>query len=166
MTVAGTAMTLPRRRGVRGMHALPGGWQEAWGRCPCAWAGISTQTPPPRQGRNSQGGWQAAPQRPDALVACDLHKSILGKVEHQGQGLKGGDGQAAPQQTPRPPLWDREAPAHPPCAHSPYQCAREVGGGLVPGGAAVAILADIQMVHEPIAVEETLPWGGRQQHHH
>lgn len=47
MTVAGTAMTLPRRRGVRGMHALPGGWQEAWGRCPCAWAGISTQTPPP-----------------------------------------------------------------------------------------------------------------------
>lgn len=26
---------------------------------------------------NSQGGGQAAPQRPDALIACDLHKGIL-----------------------------------------------------------------------------------------
>lgn len=69
-------------------------------------------------------------------------------------------------ETPPYPSQDREGSAHPACARSPYQCAGEVGGGLVPGGAAIAILADVQMVHEPVAVEETLPWGGRQQRCH
>lgn len=112
MTVAGTAMTLPRRNGVRGMRALPGSWQEARGRCLCTRAGVCTQIPPPtpRQGPNSQGRGQAAPQRPDALVARDLHEGILGREQSAGRGAS-----TPPANTLTPSLGQGDL--CPPCLH-------------------------------------------------
>lgn len=88
-------------------------------------------------------------------------KASWGESEHQGKRL---ESQEPPSAEIPMPSQGQGGPAPPACARNPYQRAGEVGVGLVPGGAAVAVLADVQMVHKPVAVEETLPWGGRQQH--
>lgn len=81
-------------------------------------------------------------------------KASWGESRAPGTGVTGRRRTNNPPENTLTPLWDGETPAH---GLSSYQCASEVGGGLVPGGAAVAVLADVQVVHEPVAVEETLP---------
>lgn len=80
-------------------------------------------------------------------------KASWGESRAPGSGVTGGKRTNNPPENTLTPLWDREAPAVP----GAHQRAREVAGGLVPGGAAVAVLAHVQVVHEPVAVQETLP---------
>lgn len=64
-----------RRRGVRGTCPP---WALAGSLGPMSMCLGRWQKP---ESPNSQGGGQAAPQRPDALMACDLHKGVLGREQ-------------------------------------------------------------------------------------
>lgn len=147
MTVAGTAITLPGRREVRAPR------REAQGQC--------APPRPQKLGYNSQRWGEAAPQGPDALIARDLHEGVLWGERSARGGWEGGRGASTPLTPPGTPDPTRRDPC------SPYQGAGEACGGvsLVPGGAAGAVLADVEVVHEPVAVEEAFPWGGRERRH-
>lgn len=88
-------------------------------------------------------------------------KASCGESAAPGGGWEGGRGESTPRTPPGTPDLARGDP------RSPYQGAGEAcgGGSLVPGGAARAVLADVEVVHEPVAVEEAFPWGGREWGH-
>lgn len=88
MTVAGTAMTLPRRWCGEGYVCPPLGLAGGLGRMPMHLGRCLYPDSAPRQGPNSQGGGQAAPQRPDTLIARDFHKGILGRERAPGKEVR------------------------------------------------------------------------------
>ena len=123
---------------------------------------------------DSQCGRQPAPQRPDPLVARDLHKSILRKT-NTTPCLSLGTVEFQKKYNHLGLQKDRSFPIQ--CFNYvkpgdvvlcwwewirgfwvSYQGATEVGWCFVPAGAAGPILTHIDMIHQAITIQEALPW--------